>query len=338
MSRRDKLSSNFVHADCHGFSPDLSIVICTYRRPELLRIAARTSTQQELPDHRSYEVLIVDNCPNQSALPVINALKKELGENSPPLRYVHESRTNLSHARNAGIAASCGQYLVFVDDDMIVPPLWAANALETLEETDADLLIGDVEPVFPDGVSPATAELLAPLMWRRAYANEAGEVTVKANGHIPGSGTGNTVFRRETCFPNGEDWFKPAFGLSGGEDTDFLLRLGRRLPANSVWTCEGALMREFIPEERASKEYIVKRAYWGGQCYSRAVIENSRFPLLEKFRMRTTAMLQALWFGSQVFANRVIKGEAPLVLRQRCAGVFGKLSRVDVSKKSTPHR
>ena len=92
-----------------------------------------------------YEIVIVDNSASANAHHLVQT---SWGDRTALVRYLNEPRTNIAHARNAGIAAARGAYIAFMDDDMAAPPDWLANAVETMERTGADVLLGKVVPEF----------------------------------------------------------------------------------------------------------------------------------------------------------------------------------------------
>ncbi len=67
------------------------------------------------------EVVVVDNDSDGDALR--GAVEAAFGADAR-VRYVHEPRRGLSHARNAGLAAARGEIVVFTDDDVLVDRRW----------------------------------------------------------------------------------------------------------------------------------------------------------------------------------------------------------------------
>ncbi|MGB3799365.1 MAG: glycosyltransferase family 2 protein [Lewinella sp.] len=88
-----------------------TVIICTYRREELLEITLKSLVEQTISEE-SWELLIVDNAGRPSTREVANRYGA---------RYVMEERTGLSHARNRGIAESSTPWVIFLDDDIRAP-------------------------------------------------------------------------------------------------------------------------------------------------------------------------------------------------------------------------
>ena len=128
-----------------------TVVICTYNRPEPLLRAIGTARDQTLPPGHAAEVLVVDNSPDANAREAVTAMMAEPGL---PLRYLSAPVPNISVARNAGVAASAGEFLVFLDDDERCEPGWLFGLLSTAEATGADLVFGAVLPEFPGSPPP----------------------------------------------------------------------------------------------------------------------------------------------------------------------------------------
>jgi GT2 family glycosyltransferase len=90
----------------------LSVVITTFNRPDLLKICLDSLREQTAaPD--AYEVIVVDNAGDQACASLVAAY---------PARYIHEQRTGLSHARNRGLKEADSPWVLYFDDDTIIPP------------------------------------------------------------------------------------------------------------------------------------------------------------------------------------------------------------------------
>jgi GT2 family glycosyltransferase len=76
------------------------------------------------------EVVVVDNDADGSPL---DAAFTAAFAGDPRVRWVHEPRQGLSFARNAGLAAATGTYVVFTDDDVLVDEHWVARLVEAFD-------------------------------------------------------------------------------------------------------------------------------------------------------------------------------------------------------------
>jgi len=97
-------------------APTLSVIIPTKNRPDLLRRALRSVAVQEYP---SFEICVVDNNNDNQKQAEIEQIVKEFSLGFPLLKwlYVHSAKQFASGARNDGMAATTGDFIIFLDDD-----------------------------------------------------------------------------------------------------------------------------------------------------------------------------------------------------------------------------
>src|SRR5579872_1336099 len=96
---------------------DITVIVCTYNRCELLRKALCSIAESRLSIGITWEILIVDNNSSDRTREVIEDFSRA---GTCRVDYLFEPRPGLSNARNAGIQAARGDILVFTDDDVIV--------------------------------------------------------------------------------------------------------------------------------------------------------------------------------------------------------------------------
>ena len=121
------------------------------------------------PDRR--EILVVDNGSSDGTASLIHAR---------PVRYLHESRPGVSHARNRGIAESTGEVLAFVDADCLVEPRWLTELVRPFEDPEVGAVAGDLQHAPPR--TPAerqAARLLG--NWQRFAFNSNPAYPITAN-------------------------------------------------------------------------------------------------------------------------------------------------------------
>jgi GT2 family glycosyltransferase len=115
-------------------APNVSVVICTRNRPDSVLETINSLLSGRYPVSR-YEVIVVDNAAAGDA-PL--ALDTGALEGDVELRIVRETEPGLSHARNCGLRASAGDYLLFADDDVAIDRDWISTLARAFE------LSGDV--------------------------------------------------------------------------------------------------------------------------------------------------------------------------------------------------
>jgi len=95
----------------------LSIVIATKDRASYLeRALASLEAQIGAP---SFEVVVADNGSSDDTKGVA---ERQSARGRYPVQYVYEPQPNRGKARNRGIAAASGYLLLFIDDDVQLPP------------------------------------------------------------------------------------------------------------------------------------------------------------------------------------------------------------------------
>ncbi|MFC5316250.1 glycosyltransferase family 2 protein, partial [Azospirillum rugosum] len=125
-------------------TPDISVLVCTFRRTHLLPNLLRRLAAQEHLGSLATEIVVVDNCPDRSAAETVATLAAEI----PSLHYVAEPRPGISNARNTGIRHLRGRLVAFIDDDEQPQPDWLHQLVKTQTETGADAVFGPVLPIF----------------------------------------------------------------------------------------------------------------------------------------------------------------------------------------------
>ncbi len=317
--------------------PVLSIVICTFQRPDLLEPCLESCLAQTELEPGSMEVVVVDNCPDGSAKPLVDRLMPPDGE--PALHYVNEQRTNLSHARNTGAATARGELLAYVDDDNVLPPRWSRIAIDLMAEKRADILFGDVDPIFPETVDPDVIETVRFYFHRRVAGGSDGRVRPKPDGNIHDCRTCNVVLRKDLCFPPDEPvWFDPVFGHAGGEDLDYFMRLCTRVRGLRIFTSPKALMYEYIPANRISPSFVVDRAYRGAQAYAVAKVRNSANKPVSRAVIAAKALLQVAFWEFTRFRLSLRGKELSVPNATHHARAVGKLNGPNMMSKTGPYR
>lgn len=229
--------------------PEISVCVCTYKRPALLRRTLDSLIDQKGRGRFTCSISVADNDRFGSAQSTVAAFA---ASTKTRVVYSVEPEQNIALARNRSVANASGDFIAFIDDDEFAPPEWLERMLTACQESGADGVLGPVRPHF-DQTPPRW------LIRGRFCERPEHETGLLLNWRQ--SRTGNVLFRR-SILQGTNPPFREAFG-SGGEDQDFF----RRMIENGcrfIW-CNEAPVFEVVPPERWSRRYFWRRAFLRGQ-------------------------------------------------------------------------
>jgi succinoglycan biosynthesis protein ExoM len=229
--------------------PHVCVCICTYKRPELLKVALEALRGQDTGGLFTFSIVVVDNDEKELGREVATAF-----ENECPFRltYYVEPKQGIALARNKAVANATGDFVAFLDDDEHPDPAWLANLLASCQATGADGVLGPVRPHFDAG---------APQWVLKCGFYDRPEYPTGTVLQWRETRTGNVLFKRG-LLALVEPPFRPQF--RSGEDTDFFRRLmaaGRKF----TW-CNEAAVLETIPPVRWTRRFMLRRALLRGTC------------------------------------------------------------------------
>jgi len=258
------------------------------------------------------EIVVVDNNPDGIARSVFEEFKDS---DLAAFKYVHEARSNISLARNAGIANSESSLVAFIDDDEQAQEHWLERLVSSLREFDADAVFGPTFPVFEGGQPPT---------WDpegKFYTRNRGLTTGTEIRYGP---TSNVLVKRATCLPDGEQWFDPELGLTFGHDLLFFMKLAKK-GRKFIW-CSNASVTEHFPKSRLTVDYILRRTLESYQRFVQISAAASERPILIYLKWTLVGLAQtAIW----VVPNIILAPfNTPISVRvkSRLAGAIGKFA------------
>ena len=130
----------------------MSVIVCTRNRAKKLATLFQCLGSQENIENLNFEIVIVDNNSNDNTKEVSYAFCE--GSNLK-VNYLFEEKVGLSNARNSGILASKGSYLLFADDDILIPNEFLSNLLFGIQEFPESHIFGyKVLPKWGEASSP----------------------------------------------------------------------------------------------------------------------------------------------------------------------------------------
>lgn len=290
--------------------PDLSVVICTYNRPELLRLALLSLLKQS-PANITYEVVVVDN----NSTPATRAVVDEFVQSDARVRYVRETRQGNAYARNTGVAEARAPIVAYLDDDVTVRDNWIEIIPRTFKENNVDFIGGKVLPRWEQ----PPPSWLDTANWAPIAALDYGDAPLPLTTDNPLCLlTANIAFKKELFAQHGE--FSAAVQRAGDsigslEDHEFLMRLMRAGVAG-LYVPE-MIVDAFVGSERMTKAY--HRRWHTGHGHFYAVMndvewERSSFRLLgvPGHLYRETVRNAFAWF------TRVLSGKTDAAFVNEC--------------------
>jgi len=203
--------------------PQLSLIMSTYNRGELLDDAVRSVLSQSAAITPAFELIVVDNNSTDSTREIVERFVRM----DDRVRYLFERQQGLSYARNAGIRAARAPFIGFIDDDVRAEPDWVAAILRAFDEhPEADMVGGKVLPVWP---APPPVWLTRD-HWTPLALVDHGETPVLVTAEHPICLVGAGACRRSVFDVVGlfaTDFQRVKDAIGSLEDHEFLLRVLR---------------------------------------------------------------------------------------------------------------
>ncbi|MHB8600138.1 MAG: glycosyltransferase family 2 protein [Ktedonobacteraceae bacterium] len=118
---------------------DVSVVVPTYRRPDLLRRCLRALIAQDYAA-TAYEVIIVDDAACDETRQMVECYAELVSECGNTLRYIAVTGNHgPAIARNIGWRAASSDIIAFTDDDCIPAPNWLMVGVKAFHQTGKDI-------------------------------------------------------------------------------------------------------------------------------------------------------------------------------------------------------
>jgi glycosyltransferase involved in cell wall biosynthesis len=245
----------------------LDVVIPTYNRQQSLSRTLESLDRARVPDGLAVSVTVVDNNSTDETRAVVEGWKTRL-----PVSYVYEPRQGRSFALNAGIDATKGDIIGFIDDDEEIDESWYETIQEAFKASDLDFIGGPYIPKW---------EIEPPPWLPRKYCGvigdiQAGEKIVRYDRDYPGILMGGNAVLTRAILTNVGHYLTSVSRkgkiLLAGEDEDMYARLleakakGLYLPGLKIF--------HHVPAQRLTKQYFRRWCFWRG--VSSGVLDRTR--------------------------------------------------------------
>ena len=227
--------------------PTISVCICTYKRPFLLKRLLEGLSEQDTNTRFIFSILVIDNDRSESARCVVD----EFASTSPIGVFYHvEPRQNIAMARNKAVEQATGDFVAFIDDDEFPTKRWLLTLFESCDQYKVDGVLGPVKPHFDQ--EPPLWVIKGKFYERQTHPT--GLVIDWRKGR-----TGNVLLRRHV-FAGLDQAFRPEF--RNGEDQEFFHRAIDKGHV-FIW-CDEAVAYETVPPIRWKRTVMLRRALLRG--------------------------------------------------------------------------
>lgn len=193
--------------------PKVSVIIPTYNRANFIVEAIQSVLDQSFQD---FEITVIDDGSNDNTKEVVASFK------DLRIKYIFQENQGICIARNNGVKASGGEYVVFLDsDDALVENALKSGVQVLNSNTDVGLTFGQSYAMDESGhiLSLRKIKYRQPGIWRGT--EEIINLFYNHNYIAPS----RTMLRRKAVIDAG--LFDPAFS-SGSEDFELWVRIAKK--------------------------------------------------------------------------------------------------------------
>lgn len=238
----------------------ISVVICTYNRANLLTKALERLVQQSLPP-QYYEIIVVDNASTDETPEVVRIFRERYTKHT--IIRLYESNQGIGYARNTGWKHARGRYIAYSDDDALVSADWLKIALELFETVQpTPVCVGG--PILPFYTTPK------PRWFKDEYAIRTWGDKPRYLGRDESFSGPNMVWRREIIEAFGG--FEVKVGVKGnylslGEETALFHKVWRSTDTPVFFYSPQLVVHHWVLPFKMKVSYQLKRAFVAGQVW-----------------------------------------------------------------------
>ena len=244
----------------------LSVVVCTYNRSALLKRILHSLAGQR--DVAPFEVIVVDNHSTDDTQQVLKEWKPV--QTFRLITGYEETKGHYAKARNVGLHLASSEIVAFVDDDVRVPPHWAAHLLAVFAAVPDIGAVGG--PVTPEWEQDPPPEWVTPELFVCIGVGDYGsEARLLSRKEFPIGA--NMAFKADVLRSVGG--FDPRFGIIGdysiyNDEVELVERLRRK--GVKVYYDPRLEVFHLVAAARTNKKYFLKRRSIDGR--SIALVES----------------------------------------------------------------
>ncbi|MCU1288027.1 MAG: glycosyl transferase family 2 [Acidobacteria bacterium] len=196
----------------------VSVIVPTHNRSDALAHTLTNLSQQQF--NESWEVIVINNNCADDTDAVVDSQREKF---PVALELVYEKKPGAAAARNAGARIAKGEFLVFIDNDILTEPDFLEKHLRALQANENCWIVGAIAnlPEHETSLLGLFRKSAAPVDTRTEFS-ETFELT-GANSSLP---------RRHFIELGG---FDENFHVASGEDRELAMRARRQLGIKTLF-------------------------------------------------------------------------------------------------------
>jgi glucosyl-dolichyl phosphate glucuronosyltransferase len=302
-----------------GGAMQISVVICTYNRSEMLKDTLISFLDGVRIDI-GHELLVIDNNSTDHTREVVMSL----AEKDPTIKYCFESKQGLSEARNSGINASIGHIIAFVDDDVCFDKYWLVQLFDIFDRNQNVSCVGG--RVLAKFESERPDWLGDDLLWAYGVTRYGDEEKTITSPDIPVGC--NMAFRRDVfakVMPFQTSLGRKGNNLLSNEENAMFSRIEEA--GLKVLYSPRLVVHHRIPSGRTKRQWIFDRFYWQG--VSDIILWQMRRQRLSRGALITRAVKETIGLlkrlkGLEWSSRSMVGRYKSIPVRQRIALEYSK--------------
>lgn len=156
--------------------PKASVIIPIYNAENTLHYCIDSILKQT---YKNFEIILINDGSRDKSLNIMKEYKKRYPDK---IQIYDQPNQGVAETRNRGIKYSRGKYLFFVDNDDYIDNNYIETFIDSIEKTNADVVIGGYRRVKPSGkiiykrdllVQDQTSKFSFIPPWARVYRKKA---------------------------------------------------------------------------------------------------------------------------------------------------------------------
>ena len=237
---------------------ELSIIICTYNRAQMLNDVLKSfSAQQPVPDI-TFEIIIVDN---NSVDNTRNVVEQWQSQDAYPMHYFLEKKQGSSNARNRAVSEAKGTWLWFLDDDIYLDKNWLKGVADCMRDfPDAMAIAGKIVLEFESTEPDWLPDLAKNYYGMTRFGDVPHRLMRKEYPIAANAGIRKDVFNNIGLFNC--DLGRVGNSLLSWDETELFMRLHQS--GGQIIYTPHAIVKHRITKQRLTKRWLIRRVFSDG--------------------------------------------------------------------------